>query len=107
LRTHVGNFTSLDWGENFDGILMANAVHYVKDQADFLARIRAQLSPSGIVLIVEYERGRPNQWVPYPVNFQKLAVIGEESGFSSVQKLDDVPSVFDGVMIYSALLKNG
>src|SRR5687768_12024327 len=36
LQTQVGNFMSLDWGKDWNGILMANALHYVSDASRFL-----------------------------------------------------------------------
>src|ERR1043166_74009 len=47
LTMQVGNFTSISWGEDFDGILIANALHYVEDQLTFLMNLRRRLSPAG------------------------------------------------------------
>ena len=104
VEVRQSDFTSLTWGENFDGILMANALHYVTDQRIFLTKLKAKLSHSGRLLIVEYERRQANPWVPYPIPLGKLQEIGMTAGFSSVEKLDETSSVYDNVMIYSACL---
>lgn len=105
LQTLSGNFVSMNWGENFDGILMANALHYVNAQVDFLSKLRTRLSPTGRLIIVEYERRKANAWVPYPIDFQKLTEIAKNVGFSSITKLEEVPSIYDSVTMYSSVIK--
>src|SRR3954471_12053386 len=38
-----------------DGILMANALHYVQDKATLLERLKTYLADSGMFIIVEYD----------------------------------------------------
>lgn len=104
VTVHLGDFTTLTWGRNFDGILMANALHFVQEQTDFLMKLRSTLSHSGQLLIVEYERREANRWVPYPISLGKLKETGATAGFSSVEKLDESRSIFDHAIIYSACL---
>jgi SAM-dependent methyltransferase len=42
-----------------DGILMANTLHFIQEQQLLLKRL---LSVTGLFLIVEYERSKPNRW---------------------------------------------
>src|SRR5258706_12033708 len=44
---------NLDW-EKWDGILMANALHFVPDQSAFLQKAKQNLLPNGRLIIVEY-----------------------------------------------------
>lgn len=104
LTIHEDDFLSLTWGENFHGIQIANALHYVRDQRDFLTKLKVKLSPSGHLLIVEYERLQPNPWVPYPITFGKLQELGTAAGFSSIEKLEQTDSIYDRATIYSACL---
>jgi ubiquinone/menaquinone biosynthesis C-methylase UbiE len=81
-----------------DGILMANSLHFIREQRLFLKRL---LSLTDRFLIVEYERSRPNPWGPYPVGFAKLCELFGEAGVERVEKLATSRSRFGGTM-YSA-----
>jgi ubiquinone/menaquinone biosynthesis C-methylase UbiE len=81
-----------------DGILMANSLHFIREQHLFLRRL---LSLTDRFLIVEYERSRPSPWGPYPVGFEKLCELFSEAGVERVEKLATRPSRFSGMM-YSA-----
>ena len=81
-----------------DGILMANALHFIWEQHLFMRRL---LAVTDRFLIVEYERSRPNQWGPYPVSFERLCELFSEAGVERVEKLATRPSRFGGT-IYSA-----
>ncbi len=82
-----------------DGILMANTLHFIEDQQMLLRRV---LSVADRILIVEYERSKPNRWGPYPVGFERLRQLFADAGVERVEKLATRPSVFGGTM-YSAL----
>jgi len=81
-----------------DGILMANVLHFIREQRLFLRRL---LSVTDRFLIVEYERSKPSQWGPYPVGFERLRELFGEAGVEHVEKLTTRPSRFGGAM-YSA-----
>ena len=84
-----------------DGILMANSLHFIRNQHDFLNRL---LSLTDNFLIVEYERSMPTPWGPYPVGFERLREIFKDVGVKRLEKLATRPSRFGGTM-YSALAK--
>jgi trans-aconitate methyltransferase len=46
--------------EPLNGILMANALHFVKVKEPFLKQLRARLAPDGRLIIVEYEMEKGN-----------------------------------------------
>ncbi len=83
-----------------DGILMANALHFIQDQQKLLRRLQ---SVTKRFLIVEYELSRPNRWGPYPVGFEKLRQLVTPAGVLRVEKLATRSSLFGGT-IYSALV---
>lgn len=83
-----------------DGILLANSLHYIRNQAEFLQTLRGYLKPDGVLLIVEYQDRKPNPWVPYPVSFERLEAIA--SGFK-VERIGSTSSSFGG-SVYSARL---
>jgi hypothetical protein len=63
-----------------DGILMANTLHFIREQQALMRRL---LSVADRFLIVEYERPRPNRWGPYPVGFERLRQLFSEAEWSA------------------------
>ena len=91
-----------------DGILSANAVHYVPDQVSLLRQWRSYLKPDGRLVIVEYDTDDGNRWVPHPLSFATFQHLAPAVGFTDPTLLGVRPSRFLG-RIYAALasLKSG
>ncbi|MFI5273019.1 MAG: class I SAM-dependent methyltransferase [Ktedonobacterales bacterium] len=87
-----------------DGILMANALHFVKFDAQPAAfkQIVSYLKPGGKLVVVEYDAQRGNFWVPYPLDYESFQYIAAEAGLISIQRLAIIPSSFMNAM-YSAI----
>lgn len=89
---------------NLNGILLANALHYVKDKTKLIQRLEKHfIKGSEKWIIVEYEHSVPNQWEPYPIPFDKLKSLFENLGYSTIEKIGERQSVYGGIM-YSALI---
>src|SRR4051794_20982930 len=65
-----------------DGIIAANAVHYVADQVALLGQWRSYLKPDGGLVIVEYDTDDGNRWVPYPLSFATFQHLAPAAGFT-------------------------
>ena len=104
IKTH-GNFESLiDTLSDLDGIILANALHYVSSQSDFLKRAKCSLKSSGKIILIEYDLDRSNPWVPFPVTFEQAKKLADAAGFLSCARIGETPSRLNRSTIYSALL---
>lgn len=90
--------------QSIQGILMANALHYIIDQEKFIEKAAGWLKPGGCFLIVEYDSDDANRWVPYPLSFERLKALFSRAGFSSITKLREQPSIYQRAGIYAALI---
>lgn len=105
IKTLQADFVTTDLPfRNLDGILMANALHYVKDKISFLHKLANMLTANGYFLIVEYETSFANPWVPYPIRFQVLQNLFIKIGYHNIIKLNEMPSRYQGKM-YAAFIQ--
>lgn len=77
-----------------DGIVLANALHFQRDQGAVVELIRGYLRPEGRLLMVEYNIVQGNAAVPHPVPFPRWQELASEAGFSHTQLLTTRPSRF-------------
>lgn len=97
LHTHVADFTHpLPELPTFDGVLMANSLHFVRAKDEVLAHIRAVLKPGGKLLLVEYDTDHGNYAVPHPLSFKTWQQVAAENGFTETTLLATRPSRFLG-----------
>ena len=104
IETRVADFIqeTLDV-KGADGILMANSLHYVRAKEIFLHRLVSLLKLNSVFLLVEYDRTRANQWVPYPLAMAAAKDLFKNLGYSSFQVLNKRPSAYGGDM-YAAIM---
>jgi len=77
-----------------DGIVLANALHFQRDQAAVVALIRGYLRPGGHLLLVEYNIVHGNVAVPHPVPFRRWQELARLAGFTDTELLATRPSRF-------------
>jgi SAM-dependent methyltransferase len=78
------------------GMLLANALHFVHDADRVLSRLVEWVRPGGQVVIVEYDRRRPNPWVPHPIPAEALGSIATAAGLTEPTITARRPSAFGG-----------
>lgn len=88
--------------EPVDGVVMANALHFMPDRDGFLSRLAAWIRPGGRFILVEYDSDRGNRWVPHPLSWDTWRATSERAGFRDTRLIGRVPSRFLG-SIYSAV----
>jgi hypothetical protein len=80
---------------------MANSLHYVNDQRQFLTGLKKNFKMS-MFLLIEYDTTLSNRWVPYPLSFQLAKDLFKQLGFE-VEKINERPSTLNPKGIYSAV----
>jgi ubiquinone/menaquinone biosynthesis C-methylase UbiE len=83
-------------GTLLDGLLLANALHFVRDADVALARLAALVKPGGRVVFVEYNRRAASRWVPYPIPATRLPALAASAGLSTPTVTATRPSDYGG-----------
>ncbi|MBX2897789.1 MAG: methyltransferase domain-containing protein [Cyclobacteriaceae bacterium] len=99
------DYTTVHFNELKHGFLLANSLHYSKDQVAVLRQLKNYLHSEGRLIIIEYDTLIPNAWVPFPLSFKNLAAIAIEAGFGTTDLLQKIDSKYQAGGMYSALLR--
>jgi ubiquinone/menaquinone biosynthesis C-methylase UbiE len=69
-----------------DGLLIANALHFVpsKQRPAVVERLAGYLKPDGRMIVIEYNMRVPRPWIPYPLTEDKWQSMLKDVGFQSV-----------------------
>lgn len=63
-----------------DGLLRANALHFVRPQPRVLTQLAQYLRPGGRLLVVEYDLALPRPWVPFPISADAFPALAAAAG---------------------------
>ena len=98
VHTFAADFTRRLDLPPLDGIVLANALHFVTDRRgereEVVQLIKSYLRPSGRLVVVEYTADEGNQWVPYPLSYPTWEKVARRCGFANTRRLATVPSRF-------------
>ena len=81
---------------SLDGILLANALHFVPDPEAVLGRLVERLAPGGRLVVIEYDRRRASRWVPHPIPPARLRELAARAGLTEPVVVAQRPSAFGG-----------
>jgi len=79
-----------------DGLVVANALHFLRHKDPAIRLLRRYLRPAGRFLVVEYNTDRGNPWVPHPFSYATWQTVALRNGFQHTELLATHPSSFLG-----------
>jgi SAM-dependent methyltransferase len=88
---------------DLDGVLFANVLHFTREPEAVLAQAAERLRSDGRIVVIEYDRGVPNPWVPHPLPFDRLVDVAGRAGLGAPREVARRPSAYHGEM-YCAVL---
>jgi ubiquinone/menaquinone biosynthesis C-methylase UbiE len=94
----LADFTQLLSLPPLDGLLLANALHFVRAKEPTLRQLAALLKSGGRVVVVEYNARRGNAVVPYPLGESDFLALAAAAGLREAQIVARAPSTFLGEM---------
>ena len=94
ISTIVGDFTKPLELSKLDGVVVANALHYVPypHQPMVVEQIASTLVDGAPLVIIEYDRENANKWVPYPISIATLSQLADDAGLTTPVILGKRPS---------------
>ena len=90
-----------------DGMMFANALHFVRDQDVVLPRLVTLLRPGGRVVIVEYDRRAASRWVPWPMNAGAWLKLARTAGLENPRITARRPSMYAGELYVGVAERSG
>lgn len=102
---HLLDLPGLNSSTPLDGILLANALHFVRDAAAVLTHLVQRLRSNGRVVVVEYDRREASRWVPYPIPAAHWPVLAARAGLRDATITASRPSEYAGYLYVGAASK--
>ncbi len=89
-------------GTPLDGLLMANALHFVSDATGVLSRLVQKVRAGGRVIVVEYDQRRASRWVPHPIPAASWPTLATAAGLVDATITATRPSMYSGILYVGA-----
>ena len=90
---------------DLDGILTANALHFVRRHERVLEQLVGYLKPGGALLLVEYDITRGSPWIPFPVPLAHFERLAPRVGLGAVKEVGRRRSRYGPRDIYAAVAR--
>jgi ubiquinone/menaquinone biosynthesis C-methylase UbiE len=94
----LADFTHLLDLPPLDGLVMANALHFIKAKEPVLQPLLNLLRPGGRLIVIEYNTNRGNYAVPYPLDETAFLALARRVGLRGSRIVARTPSTFLGEM---------
>ena len=88
-----------------DGVLLANSLHFTRDQVGVLSRLAAAVRTGGRVVVVEYDRRQASHWVPYPIAEAEWPRLAVAAGLADPTITGRRRSMYSGSLYVGVALK--
>jgi len=88
-----------------DGVLLANALHFVAESEELLSELAEVIRPGGRSVVVEYDDRPASRWVPYPISRERLKRILPVPFFADPVVVGSRPSRYGGLLYAAAALR--
>jgi len=98
LHPLLANFTGPLDLPPLDGLVMANALHFVRHKTPLLVHLSHLLAPGGRFIVVEYNTTRGNYAVPHPLDEAGFLDLASAAGLVEASVISRIPSSFLGEM---------
>ena len=102
IEPRQGDFTRPLPFRDLDGILMANALHFVADHEPVLRQVLEAVRDGGVFLLVEYDLERGTPWIPHPISRTRFDELAGAVGLRDVGEVGRTPSRYGARDIYAA-----
>lgn len=102
VKAHTADFTQPLDLPPLDGLVAANALHFVQRKEAVVRLWASYLKPGAPLIVVEYDTDAGNTWVPYPLAYAAWEKLADAAGLTGTRRLAERPSRFLRI-IYSAV----